>query len=64
MRIWILRKQRNEFGKMIRRGYEHKTIKAKYSDIHDWCPRPPEICPTITTCVTLDTLILERRDEG
>ena len=62
--IYLLRQERNEFGKQIRKGYEKHSVKARYSDIHSWGVRAPEICPTLTTMSFLDIMILEETEDS
>ena len=61
--IKLLRQERNEFGRQIRSGYEKHTVKAKYSDIHSWGVREPDVCPTLTTYL-LDILLLEEIEDS
>ena len=62
--IKLLRQERNEFGRQIRSGYEKHVVKARYSDIHSWGVRDPEICPTLTTLSFLDILLLENENNS
>ena len=62
--IKLLRQERNEFGRQIRSDYEKHIVKARYSDIHSWGVREPEICPTLTTLSFLDILLLENENNS
>lgn len=50
---------RNEYGRMIRKGYESGSIKARRSEIRDVLPRTDGITNTITT-ILKDNIIMER----
>ena len=50
---------RNEYGRIIRKGYESGSIKARRSEIRDVLPRTDGITNTITT-ILKDNIIMER----
>ena len=50
---------RNEYGRMIRKGYESGDIKARRSEIRDVLPRTDGITNTITT-ILKDNIIMEK----
>ena len=50
---------RNEYGRMIRKGYESGDIKARRSEIRDVLPRTDGIRNTITT-ILKDNIIMEK----
>lgn len=50
---------RNEYGRMIRKGYESGSIKARRSEIRDVFPRTDGITNTITT-ILKDNIIMEK----
>ena len=50
---------RNEYGRMIRKGYESGSVKARRSEIRDVLPRTDGITNTITT-ILKDNIIMER----
>lgn len=60
--IKLLKRERNEYGKQIRKGYEKHTIKARLCDVHSWTPNEPVISPTITTLCFMDILLLEIKE--
>lgn len=59
---YSLFRERNEYGRTIRKLYEKKQIAARMKDIRDWNIRRNEIANTITT-VNMDILILEIKGE-
>ena len=50
---------RNEYGRIIRKGYESGSIKARRSEIRDVLPRTDGITNTITT-ILKDNIIMEK----
>ena len=54
----ILRQERTEFGKAIRKRYEAGEIKLKRREIREWVPRRDGISNTITG-VQKDNLLYE-----
>ena len=50
---------RNDYGRMIRKGYEAGDIKARRSEIRQLLPRTDGITNTITT-ILKDNIIMER----
>ena len=62
VRYFPLKKQRNEFGKRIRKDYEaHRLTGIRRKDIKELVPMADSIARTITTVVT-DNLMLEIYD--
>lgn len=54
----MLRKERTEYGKKIRKAYENHEIYEKRSNMSTFVPRADDICNTITT-VLKDCTLLE-----
>lgn len=52
-----LKKQRNEYGRLIRKDYEAHRIAARRKDIKEVVPMFDGVARTITTIVT-DNLLL------
>ena len=59
--ISMLRQERTEFGKSIRKLYETGEVKLKRMQMKVWKPRPDGISNTIST-VTKDTMLIEYED--
>lgn len=59
----ILKFQRNEYGKKIRKAYEAHEIQEKRGRMKEIVPRRDGICNTITT-VSKDNLVLEIEEAG
>lgn len=57
-RQMILKYQRNEYGKRIRKAYEAHEVKEKRGRMKEIVPRSDGLCNTITT-VSKDNLVLE-----
>lgn len=57
-RQMILKYQRNEYGKRIRKAYEAHEVKEKRGRMKEIVPRSDGLCNTITT-VQKDNLVLE-----
>jgi len=55
----ILRNERTEFGKEIRKKYEAKEVECKRDSMRSLCPRTDDISNTITT-VQKDNLLIEK----
>ena len=57
--IWPIKKQRNEFGRRIRKDYEaHRLPDVRRKDIKELVPMGDGVCRTITT-FEIDNLMLE-----
>lgn len=54
----ILRQERTEFGKRIRKTYELGEVKMKRMDMKVWMPRTDGISNTLTG-VTKDNMLYE-----
>jgi len=54
----ILRKERNDYGKAIRKRYEKGEIKEMRKTMSRWEPRPDGLSNTITS-VWKDNLLIE-----
>ena len=61
MRVFPLKKQRNELGKRMRKAYEAHLTDLKRKDIKEVVPMFDGIARTITTIVH-DNLLLEIKD--
>lgn len=59
----VLRKERTDFGKAVRKQYERHEIKLKRQDIREWKPRKDGISNTITT-VTKDNYMMEANNNN
>lgn len=57
----ILRQERTEFGKQIRKHYEKGEVKLKRMDMKVWMPRTDGISNTLTG-VTKDNMLYEDRE--
>lgn len=57
----ILRQERTEFGKRIRKSYEQGEVHMKRMDMKVWVPRGDGISNTITT-ITKDNMLYEDTD--
>lgn len=59
-----IKKQRNEYGRQIRKDYEaHRLPNVRRKDIKELVPMFDGICRTITT-ITEDNLLLEVYDDS
>lgn len=56
---WILRKVRNEYGKVIRKAYESHEVTERRANMTSVEPRMDGVSNTITT-VQKDNYLLER----
>ena len=57
--VWNIKKQRNEYGRQIRKDYEAGRLpEVRRKDIKEFVPMFDGICRTVTT-VTEDNLLLE-----
>ena len=62
VRTFPIKKQRNEYGRAIRKDYEaHRLPDVRRKDIKELVPMGDELARTITTVVT-DNLMLEIYD--
>jgi len=60
--IWPIKKQRNEYGKLIRKDYEaHRLPDVRRKDIKEFVPVADGLCRTITS-FEIDNLMLEVYD--
>lgn len=60
--IYPIKKQRNEYGRLIRKDYEaHRLPDVRRKDIKEFVPTNDMFCRAITTFV-LDNLLLEVYD--
>lgn len=57
----ILRPERTEYGKSIRKDYENGNVEEKWGNMRTLQPRPDNISNTLTT-VLKDNLLLEGKD--
>lgn len=55
----ILRQERTEFGKRIRKDYEGGAVRLKRMDMKVWMPRTDGLSNTITG-VTKDNMLYEK----
>ena len=60
MNAWCLRKERTEYGREIRKAYEHHLISEKRANMTVLAPRNDGISNTITT-VQKDNYILVKQ---
>lgn len=58
----VLKAQRNEYAKKIRKAYENHEIQERRCNMKEYVPRNDGVCNTITT-VQKDNLILEISDD-
>lgn len=58
----VLRAERTEYGKEIRKAYESGEFDEKIGNMREYRPRPDGITNTITT-VQKDNMLLEKTDE-
>lgn len=58
MRVFPIKKQRNELGRKMRKAYEAHQTSLRRKDIKELVPMFDDIARTITT-VTHDNLLLE-----
>lgn len=62
--IYPIKKQRNEYGKLIRKDYEaHRLPDVRRKDIKRYEPMGDGVCRTVTTFVE-DNLMLEIYEDG
>lgn len=59
----VLKYQRTEYGKMIRKAYEAGYIKEKRNNMREIIPRTDGICNTLTTVLKDNYIIEMRRNE-
>lgn len=58
-KVYVLKLERNEYGKQIRKAYESHQIKERMCNIRDWGVRKDGYCSTITTVMKDYGYILE-----
>ena len=61
--VAILRFERTEFGKAVRKKYEHGLAYYRRNDMRCLSPRHDDLCNTIST-VLKDNLLIEHKKRG
>ena len=59
----VLTKQRNEYGKQIRKDYEQGKVSEKISNMNDLVPRTDGLSNTLTTVQKDNYVIVHRNTE-
>ena len=59
----VLTKQRNEYGKQIRKDYENGLVSEKISNMNDLVPRADGLSNTLTTVQKDNYVIVHRNTE-